>query len=294
MIWAAVFWCAGCLKYQGLPADYSSDEDARSIVSVDGVDVHVAVDGPEDAPAVVMVHGFASSLAVWELVLPRLVQDHRVVRLDLPGFGRSSRYEGDYSRAALAEAVVGVMDAVGVSEADLVGHSMGSSVVLTVAHAHPARVRRVAVAAPWLYEDQVPWSLRDARRPGVGEMIFGLWFVEHLDWRLRLGFAEPDKWVTEEVVQRGRAQLTREGSRAAALDVIRGLDLPALEPALPAIAAPTLVMQCDGDVVARPEYAERLAGTLPQALLEPVSDCGHFPMIERSEWFAERLRWWFG
>ncbi|MCP4871762.1 MAG: alpha/beta fold hydrolase [Proteobacteria bacterium] len=283
---------SGCLRYQAAPMDYEADAGVRSIVTVDGTDVHVAVDGPADAPAVVLVHGFASSLAVWDGVVDDLADDHRVVRLDLPGFGRSSRYPGNYTRSALADTVIAVMDAVGVERADFVGHSMGTAIVLTAASEYPDRVRRAALVSPWLYEDQVPWSLRDARRAGVGEMIFGLWFTEHLDWRFRLAFADPDRWVTEEMVVRARAQLNRPGSRAAALSVVRGLDLPALEERLSEIEAPTLVLQCDGDVVARTEYAERLAGTLPAGLLEPVAGCGHFPMIERAEWFAERMQWW--
>lgn len=282
----------GCLRYQAAPMDYEVDDGVRSIVIVDGNDVHVAVDGPEGAPAVVLVHGFASSLAVWDGLVSELARDHRVVRLDLPGFGRSSRYPGNYTRSALADTVVAVLDAVGVAQADWVGHSMGTAIVLTAAAEYPERVRRTALISPWLFEDQVPWSLRDARRAGVGEMIFGLWFTEHLDWRFRIAFADPDRWVTDEMVTRARAQLDRPGSRAAALSVVRGLDLLALEERLPAITAPTLVVHCDGDVVARTEFAERLAGTLPAGLLEPAVGCGHFPMIERAEWFAERMQWW--
>jgi 4,5:9,10-diseco-3-hydroxy-5,9,17-trioxoandrosta-1(10),2-diene-4-oate hydrolase len=167
---------------------------------------------------------------------------------------------------------------------------MGTAVVLTVALQEPERVERLVLAAPWLYEDQVPWGLRDARRPGVGEMIFGIWFTEHLDWRFRLSFDDPDRFVSEEMLELAERDLKRIGTRAAALEVIRRMDLTALAGRIPEVTQSTLVVACDEDVVARTEYAERLASELPRATLARLAECGHFPMIERIAAFNELVR----
>ncbi len=283
---------SGCLRRQVAPYDYAADPHAHSTFELDGTMIHYADQGRRDAPPVVMIHGFGSSIRVWNELTIGLTDDRRVVRVDLPGFGRSSRYEDDYSRARLSEVVLALMDHLAIERADLVAHSMGSAIALSVAGSNPDRVGRVVLAAPWTYEDQVPWGLRDARRPGVGEFIFGVWYLEHLDWRFRLSFADPDAWVTEGMVQRARDDLTQPGGRYAALQVVRGTDLETLEAMLGSVEAPVLVVQCDADVVSRPEYARRLASSLAHAELEELTGCGHFPMIERSDRFAALVQGW--
>jgi pimeloyl-ACP methyl ester carboxylesterase len=279
----------GCLSWQQKPL--IADEGAR-IVRLGDAEVHYVLAGPADAPPVVLVHGFGSSTDVWRGLIPALEADHRVLAVDLKGFGWTSRYDGDYSRQAQAELVLAAMDEVGVARADVVAHSMGSAVTLTMAAAQPDRVRRIVLVGPWLLEDQVPWGLRDARQPGVGELIFGAWFEEHLDWRVELAFAHPEEHVTQPMIDRARLALRRPGSKAAALATIRGLDLPGLEAQLPGIAQPTLIVQGAADRVARPEFAARLRSTLPSASIEELSDVGHFPMYEAPGALAHLVRGW--
>lgn len=275
----------GCLRWQETAFDYSG-EGVRSVAAFDGVDVHYALEGPLDGAPVVLVHGFGSQLGCWNPLVPDLARENRVLRMDLAGFGRSSRYPGhDYSREGLAALVLRLMDHVRMERAVLVGHSMGTAVVLTVALQAPERVERLVLASPWLYEDQIPWGLRDARRPGLGEMLFGLWFTEHLDWRFRLSFHDPDPYVSEEMLELARRDLERPGTRAAALAVIRELALPELQGRLAQVQPPVLVIACEQDVVARPEYAARLSSELPGATLASLAECGHFPMIERTAAF---------
>jgi pimeloyl-ACP methyl ester carboxylesterase len=237
-----------------------------------------------------MIHGFGSSLDVWEPVAPALASEYRVLRLDLAGFGRSSRWEGDYSREAHAARALAAMDAAGIDRATLVAHSMGAAVALTMALDAPERVDALVLIAPWLFEDQVPWGLRDARAAGVGELLFGIWFEEHLDLRFAWSFRDSEAVVSEEMLRRARAALRERGSRAAALATVRGLELPALEERLGGVQQPALVLQGDDDLVARPYFARRLASTLSDARLVPLADCGHFPMIEKAPRVAGLMR----
>lgn len=288
---AAGLLLSGCLAHQQERLDPGP---GATVLPLADAEVHYELSGPEGAPAVVLVHGFGSSTTVWGLLAADLAEDHRVLAVDLKGFGWSSRYEGDYSRVAQAELVLTTMEAVGLKHADLVAHSMGSAVALTMADLAPNRVDRVVLMGPWLFEDQVPWALRDARRPGLGELIFGLWFTEHLDQRFRYSFADPDRFVTEGMIERARDVLARPGSRAAALATIRGLDLPALEDVLPGLPHPVLIVQGEDDAVAWPSFARRLATRLPRAELELVPGCGHFPMIESPDRTAVLVRRWLG
>src|SRR5581483_4693890 len=74
-------------------------------------------------PAVVLVHGFASALDTWATVMPELEKNHRVLALDLKGFGWTDRPEGDYSPQAQANLVLSLMSQRGIDKAAIVGHS---------------------------------------------------------------------------------------------------------------------------------------------------------------------------
>jgi pimeloyl-ACP methyl ester carboxylesterase len=282
---------SGCLAHQRAPLDPGP---GATVLHIGDSDVHYELTGPEGAPAVVLVHGFGSSTKVWGPLAADLSTDHRVLAVDLLGFGGSSRYEGDYRRTRQADVVLTAMEAVGLRHADVVAHSMGSAVALTMASRAPDRVDRIVLMGPWLFEDQVPWALRDARQPGIGELIFGLWFTEHLDQRFRYSFYDADRFVTEGVIDRARDVLRRPGSRAAALATIRGLDLPALEAELGAIRNPVLVVQGEDDRVALPPFARRLANRLPRAELTVLPECGHFAMLELPERARVLVRRWIG
>lgn len=281
----------GCaLRYQEGTLDYSAATGA--VLEVAGADIHYEEHGPADGDAVVLIHGFGSSLHTWDLLLPALVEDHRVVRLDLKGFGRSSKYDGDYSPSVQAGVVLALMDHLGIERAHLVAHSMGSLVALVVALEAPDRVDRMVLTGAWVYEEQVPWSLRSARTPGMGETIFGLWYAENLQWRFGLSFHEPDRWISEEMLVRARQTLSQPGARAAALATVRCLDLVRWESEYGRVQAPVLLVFGRDDRVARPEYGEQLAAQLPHAELDVVPRCGHFPMLEASAHYARAVRRW--
>ncbi|WP_370943803.1 alpha/beta fold hydrolase [Amycolatopsis sp. cg5] len=97
--------------------------------------MHVRQDGPADAPAVVLLHGFASSLRWFGKVAAGLATDHRVIRVDLLGHGRTGGDAADAEAQALA--VADVLSQLEVTDAYLVGHSFGADVALAVARLRP-------------------------------------------------------------------------------------------------------------------------------------------------------------
>jgi len=279
---------AGCSLRWGEPLETSGG----SYLPVADAALHYVDEGPADAPAVILIHGFGSQLGIWEPVLADL-DGLRLVRVDLLGFGDSSRVDGDYSPEAQADAILALMDALGVRAAVVVGHSMGSMVALTVAERAPRRVERLALVAPFVYEEQVPWSYRDARRPGLGELIVGTWHEEHLDWRMEFAVHDPSL-VTHEMVESARDNSAPRGSKAAALATIRSWDLPAREQRYGAIDRPTLIVAGAEDRVVTLPFAERLAVQLPDARLEAVPLCGHLPMLETPDTLGRLLSDWLG
>lgn len=114
-----------------------------------GVRVHVRDTGPRGAPAVVLLHGFASSLHTWDGWARDLERDHRVIRYDMPGFGLTGADPwGDYTDGRAMAVLLGLMDRLGVARASLVGHSMGGRIAWSFASMHPERVDRLVLVAP--------------------------------------------------------------------------------------------------------------------------------------------------
>ncbi len=236
------------------------------------------VDTGKGSP-VVLVHGFASSLETWSLVLPELAKEHRVIALDLKGFGWTDRPEGDYSPEAEARLVWKLLDQRGVGKVSVVAHSWGSSVALAMTLSDPRRVSKVALYDAWVYEEQLPTFFVMARSSGVGETLVGLYYDERPDERISLAFYNP-KLASEKLIEEVQKALERPGTKAAALAAIRGQRYAEVEKRYRTIAQPTLLLWGREDVVTPVRYGERLASDLPNAELVIYPRCGHFPMLE--------------
>ena len=230
-------------------------------------------------PTVVLVHGFASSIEAWAGVVPALTRTHRVIALDLKGFGWTDRPEGDYSPDAQAKLVWHLLDQRGVRSAAIVAHSWGSSVALAASLQAPERVTRIALYDAWVYEEQLPTFFHWARASGVGEALFGLYYKERADERIALAFFDK-KFVSERLVESVEEALDRPGTLAAALAAVRGQDYTDAPRRYGKVAKPTLLMWGREDIVTPLKYGERLTRDLPQSKLVVYPRCGHFPMIE--------------
>ena len=101
-----------------------------------------------DGEVILLVHGYGGDRNSWLFLQEPLAAKYRVYALDLPGHGTSSKDVGDGSVGVLADAVTGVLDALGADRAHLVGHSMGGAVTLAVAAAAPGRIASLTLIAP--------------------------------------------------------------------------------------------------------------------------------------------------
>lgn len=267
----------GCLSFHrgAMPGE---PRDA-TFAEVEGARVRYVDIGPRGAPAVVLLHGFASALETWTTVLPALAAKHRVLALDLKGFGWTDRPEGDYSPQAQARLVLALMDARGIAKASVVGHSWGASVALAMALAAPERIEKIAIYDGWVYEEQLPTLFHWARAGGVGEFLFALYYDQRPDEKMELAFYDR-RYVTEQLVEAVEQALGRPGTKAAALAAVRGQRFTELQGQYPTIQQDTLLLWGREDQVATLSNGERLAKELPRARLVVYPQCGHFPMIE--------------
>ncbi len=244
-------------------------------------------------PAVVLVHGFGSSLHTWKDVIPGLASDHEVVALDLPGFGQSDQ-PADLVLDDLPRAVVGLMDHLQARQVALVGNSMGGAAVALVAAQSPERVRAlVLVDAAGIDSGgrREPPLLRLvtsragallARLPGQRLLI---------ELALRQVFHDP-RLVTDERVAEYLQAVRRPGSYPA----VRSLHASfsgrerVVEDALGGVRAPTLVVWGREDAWIPLADAGRFVAAISGARQVTIEDCGHLPEEERPRELLGALR----
>lgn len=261
------------------------DAPAARFAELDGLRVAYTDEGPRGAPTVVLVHPWAGSGAVWEAIVPALVTRHRVVRVDLPGHGRSDKPDVRYDVALGARAVERVLDALGLPRVSLVGNSLGGAVVLTVVNDQPERVDRVVLID----------ALGGGPVPGFFAFFIERWFTAPMFYGVDDGLIErfADWFVFSETTRWTDAFLSRllgmraspQGwaySRAVSGYLQNAVDFDAT-PWLRLIRAPTLVVWGDDDIVIRSSAGEHLAEHIPGARLEILEDCGHMPEVECPE-----------
>jgi pimeloyl-ACP methyl ester carboxylesterase len=118
-----------------------------------GVRAHVAQAGPEDAPPLLLLHGWPEHWYLWREVIPRLGDRFRLICPDNRGFGWSAPApDGDYRKRRLAEDAVAVLDALGIERAGLIGHDWGGWAGWFVCLDAPERIRAylaLNIAHPW-------------------------------------------------------------------------------------------------------------------------------------------------
>jgi pimeloyl-ACP methyl ester carboxylesterase len=248
---------------------------------VDGLRVRYVRRGR--GPALVLLHGLASSIYTWADVIPPLADDHDVVALDLPGFGGSD-IPSDLSPPVYPATVLGLMDRLGISRATLVGNSLGAGVGVVLAARHPERVRRLVLI------DAAAFNLDPSRRPlmlrALGWAPMGA-ALESLPVKRRLTTIAlrqvfyDRSLVTREKVEEYLAPLARPGAVAAMRSLLArpsGFGLPAL---VSEVRVPTLIVWGRNDRWIPLADADRFAGVIPGSRKVVLESCGHMPQEER-------------
>jgi pimeloyl-ACP methyl ester carboxylesterase len=124
----------------------AAGDDYREVA---GVRLHVRDSGPKDASAIVLLHGFGSSLHTWEPWAQQLAKRYRVIRFDLPGAGLSGLDpNGDYSDGRTLQVLEALLDDLGIARATLIGNSLGGRLAWKFAATRPERVERLVLISP--------------------------------------------------------------------------------------------------------------------------------------------------
>lgn len=272
----------------------------RRDATVNGVRLHYLTCG--EGEPLLLLHGRGDCAALFAPIFVPLAQERRVIALDLPGWGLSDKppFTGHSAEDALAlwvGAVVGFMDEQGLSDVDLLGHSMGGFIALGVALAHPERVRNLILTDPGGLGSQMQLDVRLYFGLGPERLhrLLGRRFTK-LVMRLGDGMDPDDEagdlyyalaravWTQESVIPSGAAAFNRWVS-------LGGIHL-VLRDRLSELELPVLLLWGDRDNVTLYNDALVAARFLRDGTLVAFTGCGHAPFRERPDDFAHIVLTW--
>ncbi|MCU0490951.1 MAG: alpha/beta fold hydrolase [Chloroflexaceae bacterium] len=254
---------------------------------------------------VVLLHGGGTDSAQlsWRLTIPSLAQTQRVFAPDWPGYGRSEPMQGPYTTTALITILRQLLDEWQLPQASLVGISMGGGVALGFALAFPERVSRLVLVGSYGLQERAPvhwlsylflqlpvvnrlsWaSLRRSRRLTMlavqrifhNPALVSSELVDEVFAAIRHSQAETSFYAWQ------RDEVGRYGLKSVYVDRLRELTVP------------TLVLHGAHDSLVPLACARRAATLIPNARLEVLSDCGHWPQREKPAIFNQIVRAFLG
>lgn len=115
-------------------------------------DQQIAYIDEGEGPAVILIHGLGSYIPTWKQNVPVLTKAHRIIALDLPGYGKSSKEVDQVTIPFFAETVAALQDSLRIDQAVWAGHSMGGQIALRGALTYPDKISRLVLLAPAGFE----------------------------------------------------------------------------------------------------------------------------------------------
>lgn len=243
--------------------------------------IHYRLDGPADAPVVLLSNSLGTSLAMWEPQMAALTSRWRVLRYDARGHGASSAPPGPYAIGQMGHDVLGLLDHLGIERVRFCGLSMGGMVGMWLGWNAPSRIERLVLSntAARIGPPEA-WNARIARvqeggMAAIVEAVLARWFTPAF-------LAQPSA-----ALDSARAMLASNSAAGyvAACAAVRDMDQ---REAITRIAAPTLVLAGTQDVVTTPADGRFMAGHIPGARYVEL-DAPHISNLERPAEFTAAL-----
>ncbi|MCI0856371.1 MAG: alpha/beta hydrolase [Chloroflexi bacterium] len=253
-----------------------------SYLDIDGTAIHYVEAGRGED--VVLIHGWNGSTFSFRYTIPELAQRYRVIAIDLMGYGYSARMrDADYSLTGQSEIVAQAMDRLGVTNAAVIGHSMGGAVATRLALRHPDWVRKLV-----LVDSVNVTEMRRATRFGKllrVVMPLGAPLLLHpyrSRRRIFLTAVHDPAYLTPEIEEGYFRPMHMKGHlRSMGQQLTSRQDDDLLSPS--DITQPTLILWGEHDSWLRPELGERLNAEIPDSRLTLVPSAGHLPLEEQPD-----------
>jgi pimeloyl-ACP methyl ester carboxylesterase len=243
-------------------------------IEVTGFRVHFLDQG--SGPPILMIHGGGTWLYSFRHNLEPLARSFRVIALDMPGHGytKPTRSEARYDFETTDRVLREFLDAKGIPQASLVGHSWGGGWALHFAQRYPKRVRKlILLASSGLPgHERLEWEL--LKYPVIAELMANFFHRGHVESGLRAAFADP-AIVTPEMVQEIYTPLSSPENRRAQVSYSRNLDWDETQTYLADTQIPTLIIWGSLDQYSSVADGRALAKAMPRSRFEVITGAGH-------------------
>lgn len=253
-------------------------------LAASAIPVHSIIEGPADAPVVILSHSLGASIDMWRPQAAVLARHLRVVRYDLRGHGLSPVPPGDYSIADLGADIVALLDRRGIARAHLCGLSLGAMVSLWVAAHFPERVSRLVVCCtsarlgPPAFWAERAALVRAQGTSAIADAVIGRWFTA--------------PWLAANASNAARAAELRATIAATSAQGYAGccaaIEHMDLRPDLGAIRAATLAIAGADDPSTPPTQLEAIAAAIPRSRVQIVA-AAHLANVEQPERVTELI-----
>lgn len=240
-------------------------------------------------PLIVLVHGYTGSKENWLPVMRGLAENHRVIAVDLPGWGESTPKPGaDYGPVAQSRRLAAFLQAQEQPAALLVGHSMGGMVSGLMTAEHPELVERIT----FMSSAGVKFTENEfARLVLKGGNPFAVYETESFQTFLSTYVFADAPYVPTPIagaIVAARAA-NKDFEKAVFTQMRLGPEAFLLQKRLPLIRQPALLLWCDGDRIIDPSAAAVFAEGLAHSTTVMLNGCGHMPMMERPDQVVQSL-----
>jgi len=294
---AATVAIAGKLFLRPRDADWDKCRDVvfhsehSCFIDVDGIRVHYQEAGNRHAPALVLIHGFASSTLVWSKVFLRLAEaGYRVIALDMLGYGYSAKPKnGEYTIAGQAKLLTRLLDALGIPRAIFIGSSYGGAVAATCALDYPDRVEKLILVGAVNNNRPCEFMLmRFFGSPVLGDIVSPLLIGSRRLLRRRMKRVyDRHAWVMDERrVDARHLPLRAARTQRAIINTVRRWDAERISRDAHLITQPTLLLWGENDREIPLADGERLHAEIPGSRFIVFLKCGHLPHEEYPEAFT--------
>jgi pimeloyl-ACP methyl ester carboxylesterase len=248
-------------------------------LTVGDLSIHYYQGGPPDAPTILMLHGFGADKDNWLRFARHFTERYRVIAIDLPGFGDSSKPAASYDVGTQVERIAAFTQALNIDRLHIVGNSMGGHISALYAARYPEQVLSVGLLAnAGITTPQKSQLIEMLERGEANPLVVNS--PGDFDRLLDFVFVEvpylPTK-VKQHMASKGVASSTLNEQ---IFDHLINRYIP-LEPELAKIQAPTLILWGEQDRALHVSSVEVMRPLLREPTVVIMKDCGHLPMIER-------------
>jgi len=248
----------------------------------------------------ILIHGLGSYMPAWKMNIDSFSESYRVIALDLPGYGKSTKSADDYTLPFFAESVTLLMDKLDIEQSAIAGHSMGGQIALYLAATYPDRVTKLILSAPAGFEqftDQDQMAFQATVSP-AGIAATPETMIRQNAAATFYSFPAEAEFMIEDRISMTAEPGFNDYAEAQAESIFAMLKTPVWD-MMPEIEQSTLVVFGAQDALIPNRYlhpglsvedvARQGTERLPNATLKLIDNAGHFVHLEKSGEFNDAV-----